>query len=117
MGGLCQEVMYLPKKGTQEALEHPLLASQPPQQSCLALGCADSMLVAKFKALCLSRTQIVLGCAVRLDTSSSERLELGSPSYINNTGWEYTTVLVRPRPPPMSAMPRLLPDAHPRSTR
>lgn len=57
-------VIVLPKKGTPEAAQHPLLVgpNRMPEKCEFPKG-ADSMLVAKFEALGMSRADIVFGCA------------------------------------------------------
>merc|ERR1712151_1198626 len=57
-------MIVLPKKGTPEAAQHPLLTgpARLPEKCEYPKG-ADSMLVSKFEALGLARADIVFGSA------------------------------------------------------
>lgn len=76
--------VVLPKKGTPEAAQHPLLTgpNRLPEKCEYPKG-ADSMLVSKFEALGLSRAEIVFGSAdpiVEVVEPEVEAVEEGEPT-------------------------------------
>lgn len=66
-GGYIQ----LPKKGTPEANDHPLLNGARLPDKCEYPKGADSMLEAKYEELGMSRANIVFGCADPVQASTT----------------------------------------------